>query len=314
MNKVSWPSRSELFRYSVVVIIMIFAIGMLLAAFDIIWIKLFTWIMITTCDVRFRLGVWHLGLPVVFELDRFFGRGWTVVTEQTGPNPEVLPDLPAMPRRSIRHWTCAAESRQPAEMPQPVECRSRPKCRRGGWKRSPSWTRLHRRPLSTQYSVLSIQYPVPKPRPVPRPRLCPASRKLRLRRLPVPSPRLRQRRGRGCNRVRGRAASQGRAGPPSQGEESSGGGARRRVRRAEIGEHELVHPQGPEQPRGVDPRRPVAAGFDSGPRSIFRRGHCSHREGHGIQGRQEAGDQAEALSRLYCRPHGNQRRHVVPGA
>ncbi len=44
MNKVSWPSRSELFRYSVVVIIMIFAIGMLLAAFDIIWIKLFTWI------------------------------------------------------------------------------------------------------------------------------------------------------------------------------------------------------------------------------------------------------------------------------
>ena len=44
MNKVSWPSRSELFRYSVVVIIMIFSIGILLAAFDIIWIKLFTWI------------------------------------------------------------------------------------------------------------------------------------------------------------------------------------------------------------------------------------------------------------------------------
>ena len=41
MNKVSWPSRSELFRYSVVVIIMILSIGLLLFAFDALWIWLF---------------------------------------------------------------------------------------------------------------------------------------------------------------------------------------------------------------------------------------------------------------------------------
>jgi len=44
MNKVSWPSRSELMRWSVVVIVMIFAIGLLLAAFDLVWIKLFQFI------------------------------------------------------------------------------------------------------------------------------------------------------------------------------------------------------------------------------------------------------------------------------
>jgi len=41
MNKVSWPSRSELIRWSVVVIVMIFAIGLLLFGFDAIWISFF---------------------------------------------------------------------------------------------------------------------------------------------------------------------------------------------------------------------------------------------------------------------------------
>jgi preprotein translocase subunit SecE len=41
MNKVSWPSRGELFRWSVVVIVMIFSIGILLAAFDLAWVKFF---------------------------------------------------------------------------------------------------------------------------------------------------------------------------------------------------------------------------------------------------------------------------------
>jgi preprotein translocase subunit SecE len=42
MNKVTWPSRNELFRYSVVVIIVIFAIGLLLATFDYFWIWFFS--------------------------------------------------------------------------------------------------------------------------------------------------------------------------------------------------------------------------------------------------------------------------------
>ena len=42
MNKVSWPTKSELFRWSVVVIIMIFSIGMLLAVYDFIWIWIFS--------------------------------------------------------------------------------------------------------------------------------------------------------------------------------------------------------------------------------------------------------------------------------
>lgn len=41
MNKVSWPSRGELFRWSLVVIIMIFAIGALLATFDLFWLWFF---------------------------------------------------------------------------------------------------------------------------------------------------------------------------------------------------------------------------------------------------------------------------------
>jgi preprotein translocase subunit SecE len=41
MNKVSWPSWSELVRWSLVVIVMIFAIGFLLAAFDGFWVWIF---------------------------------------------------------------------------------------------------------------------------------------------------------------------------------------------------------------------------------------------------------------------------------
>jgi preprotein translocase subunit SecE len=41
MNKVSWPSRSELIRSSTVVIVTIFAIGFLLFLFDYIWIWFF---------------------------------------------------------------------------------------------------------------------------------------------------------------------------------------------------------------------------------------------------------------------------------
>jgi preprotein translocase subunit SecE len=37
MNKVSWPTRSELFRASVVVLIVIFLLAMLLAVFDVFW-------------------------------------------------------------------------------------------------------------------------------------------------------------------------------------------------------------------------------------------------------------------------------------
>lgn len=41
MNKVSWPSWGEMWRWTLVVIIVIFSIGLLLAAFDFIWIELF---------------------------------------------------------------------------------------------------------------------------------------------------------------------------------------------------------------------------------------------------------------------------------
>lgn len=41
MNKVSWPSRTELLRSSVVVIFVIFVMAALLFAYDMIWLKLF---------------------------------------------------------------------------------------------------------------------------------------------------------------------------------------------------------------------------------------------------------------------------------
>ena len=42
MNKVSWPTRSELFRASVVVLFTIFALATLLAVYDTAWRVLFT--------------------------------------------------------------------------------------------------------------------------------------------------------------------------------------------------------------------------------------------------------------------------------
>lgn len=42
MNKVSWPSRAELVRASMVVLITIFALAIVLAAFDLFWRVLFT--------------------------------------------------------------------------------------------------------------------------------------------------------------------------------------------------------------------------------------------------------------------------------
>ena len=72
MNKVSWPSRSEMFRWSVVVIVMIFSIGLLLAAFDVFWIKFFK------CDRRVLRLTWLVIVAlgsVVFGPDGFFGRG-----------------------------------------------------------------------------------------------------------------------------------------------------------------------------------------------------------------------------------------------
>ncbi|MBN2293711.1 MAG: preprotein translocase subunit SecE [Pirellulales bacterium] len=42
MNKVSWPTRQELFRGSAVVLITIILLAALLFAFDMFWNKLFT--------------------------------------------------------------------------------------------------------------------------------------------------------------------------------------------------------------------------------------------------------------------------------
>jgi preprotein translocase subunit SecE len=44
MNKVSWPSKSELYRSSAVVIFVIFALSFLLFGFDLVWGFLFEWI------------------------------------------------------------------------------------------------------------------------------------------------------------------------------------------------------------------------------------------------------------------------------
>jgi preprotein translocase subunit SecE len=44
MNKVSWPSRTELIRSSMVVIFVIFAMAMVLFGFDLVWGFLFEWL------------------------------------------------------------------------------------------------------------------------------------------------------------------------------------------------------------------------------------------------------------------------------
>lgn len=45
MNKVSWPTRTELFRASMVVLIMIFALAAVLAGFDLFWKAIFTYVI-----------------------------------------------------------------------------------------------------------------------------------------------------------------------------------------------------------------------------------------------------------------------------
>jgi preprotein translocase subunit SecE len=45
MNKVSWPSRGELFRASVVVLFTIVVLGFLLAAMDFVWLTIFSRIL-----------------------------------------------------------------------------------------------------------------------------------------------------------------------------------------------------------------------------------------------------------------------------
>jgi preprotein translocase subunit SecE len=44
MNKVSWPTRTELFRASVVVLLTIFSLAMILAGFDLFWRVVFHFI------------------------------------------------------------------------------------------------------------------------------------------------------------------------------------------------------------------------------------------------------------------------------
>lgn len=44
MNKVSWPSRAELYRSSIVVLVTIFALAAVLFVFDFFWQTIFTWL------------------------------------------------------------------------------------------------------------------------------------------------------------------------------------------------------------------------------------------------------------------------------
>ena len=45
MNKVSWPTRSELFRASIVVLFTIFILATILAGFDFFWRIIFTYVL-----------------------------------------------------------------------------------------------------------------------------------------------------------------------------------------------------------------------------------------------------------------------------
>lgn len=45
MNKVSWPTRTELWRSSLVVIVVIFVLAAVLFMYDIFWVKLFDWLL-----------------------------------------------------------------------------------------------------------------------------------------------------------------------------------------------------------------------------------------------------------------------------
>ena len=76
----------------------------------------------------------------------------------------------------------------------------------------------------------------------------------------------------------------------------------------------VVHPQGAEQPRGVDPRGAACGGWPSpGLDQYFRRRDRADREGHGVQRRARRGSSSGSCTRLHRRPHGDQRRHLVPG-
>ncbi len=44
LNKVSWPTRTELIRSAVVVIVMIFVLAFVLFFFDLLWQNVFTWL------------------------------------------------------------------------------------------------------------------------------------------------------------------------------------------------------------------------------------------------------------------------------
>ena len=46
MNKVSWPTRAELYRSSIVVLVTIFALAAILFAFDFFWQTFFTWLRV----------------------------------------------------------------------------------------------------------------------------------------------------------------------------------------------------------------------------------------------------------------------------
>jgi preprotein translocase subunit SecE len=46
MNKVSWPSRTELVRASMVVLFTIFLLATVLFAFDLLWSAIFAWLEI----------------------------------------------------------------------------------------------------------------------------------------------------------------------------------------------------------------------------------------------------------------------------
>jgi preprotein translocase subunit SecE len=46
MNKVSWPTRPELYRSSIVVLVTIFALAAVLFVFDFFWRTIFTWLKV----------------------------------------------------------------------------------------------------------------------------------------------------------------------------------------------------------------------------------------------------------------------------
>lgn len=57
MNKVSWPSKAKLYRSSIVVIFVLFALSAVLFGFDIFWKFIFEWIGVLRAGWRGRLVV-----------------------------------------------------------------------------------------------------------------------------------------------------------------------------------------------------------------------------------------------------------------